>query len=54
MYRLYQLNIEFGKDKLYEPSKHNFMIRVDHVIIENIMALALIKLIFIYKTGVKV
>jgi hypothetical protein len=29
------------------------MIRVDHIIIKNVMALALIKLIFIYKTRVK-
>jgi hypothetical protein len=29
------------------------MIRVDHVIIENIITLVLIKLTFIYKAGVK-
>jgi hypothetical protein len=45
--------IFFRKTKLYEQSKHNFVIRVDHIIIKNIIILALIKLIFIIKADVK-
>jgi hypothetical protein len=41
------------KTKLYEYSKQNFVIRVGHIIIKNIMVLALIKLIFIIKADVK-
>jgi hypothetical protein len=47
------ITFNFRKTKLYEQSKRNFVIRVDHIIIKNIMILALIKLIFIIKVDVK-